>query len=326
MLPNRIHWMDSLRGLAMLIVILYHSTYGVQLALDGMHPVFERINGALGPYRMPALFLLSGMLVERSLAKGAGRYVSGKLRHIAWPYLIWMVITEFSRDGRFSGADLLRDLGPFEPTLWFLWYLLAFYLFHLLVHRVHPAALALAAIGLSLIFATGQPMKLAYMYAFFAVGVLVGRHLDRFDALVRRPATAIALLLPVGYVTWVSAVHGGVRFEPLLAPWVLCGVVGLAWICAFAERWRRVSAPLEFVGRHSIVFYLVQWPLILFLVRIEALREIDRSVVLVPLVAVATVVVATIVALLSQRFAVVSALFAFPVLERRAAERERVPV
>lgn len=319
-MKNRIHWMDALRGLAMLIVILYHATNAVRMSIGDVHVIFTAFNNAIGPFRMPALFLLSGMLVERSLAKGTGRYVAGKLKHVAWPYLIWVFITELGRDGNIQLKDLLRDLGPFEPSLWFLWYLFAFYMLHLLLQRVHPAVLAFVAMGVSMVIPDVFDLpRLSYMYAFFALGVLVGRHLEWFDRLVRSSLTPLALLLPVAYVAWVSMSQGGVRYQPLMAPWVLGGIVLLVCLCAFGERWAWFSRPLEFVGRHSIVFYLVQWPLILFLARLDITQEIHRTFILVPAIFMITVLFATVVSLVGDRSRIVNAFFVFPELRRRAS-------
>lgn len=85
--------MDLIRGAAVLAVIAWHAfavptDYGVRMP-EWVHDVFE----ATSPVRLPVLFLLSGMLLPAAVRKGPAEYLEGKLRHVVWPFAVWVVIT-----------------------------------------------------------------------------------------------------------------------------------------------------------------------------------------------------------------------------------------
>src|SRR6478735_4086004 len=101
---DRLHWMDLLRGCAVLLVIAFHaSTYPIEFGME-VPDVLVTINVALTPFRLPTLLVLSGMLLPRALEKPLGRYYAGKARNILWPYLVWTVL-----EGLVVGASLLAD-------------------------------------------------------------------------------------------------------------------------------------------------------------------------------------------------------------------------
>lgn len=127
----RHQWMDGLRGLAVVAVVLFHA----ELA-GGPLPWLSELNLALEPYRMPLLMVLSGLLLERSLAKGARRHVDGKVRLILWPYLVWATLDMVN-----VVAHRLAAGEPVEsiPVGWlvhnpssYLWFLSYLFCFHLL--------------------------------------------------------------------------------------------------------------------------------------------------------------------------------------------------
>src|SRR5690606_3028309 len=60
---RRITWMDVLRGLAILLVILHHTTQIVAYRVDEVPEFFAFISAFFAPYRMPMLMFLSGLLV-----------------------------------------------------------------------------------------------------------------------------------------------------------------------------------------------------------------------------------------------------------------------
>ncbi|HSV40260.1 MAG TPA: acyltransferase family protein, partial [Nocardioidaceae bacterium] len=85
-------WMDSLRGLAIVLVVVFHADLEVAGATGSQLGVVHDVCELLGPVRMPLLMFLSGMLLTRSLAKGPRTYVVGKLEQIAWPYVVWSLL------------------------------------------------------------------------------------------------------------------------------------------------------------------------------------------------------------------------------------------
>src|SRR5690606_791284 len=89
---RRLDWMDFLRGLSILLVVLHHSTQIVSERVDELPEVFVFISNFFAPYRMPMLMFLSGLLVAGSLQRPAGEYLWGKVRRILWPIIVWTLI------------------------------------------------------------------------------------------------------------------------------------------------------------------------------------------------------------------------------------------
>lgn len=63
-------WMDQLRGLAVVLVVILHT----HLWFDSPLGVWQ-FNHMLGGYRLGALFFASGLLLDPSLRKGVVKYV-----------------------------------------------------------------------------------------------------------------------------------------------------------------------------------------------------------------------------------------------------------
>jgi len=82
-------WMDSLRGAAIIAVVVMHAELEATTATGVTLPAVHLVDALLGPVRMPLLVLLSGMLLPVSLAKGPWSHVRRKLAGIGWPYVVW---------------------------------------------------------------------------------------------------------------------------------------------------------------------------------------------------------------------------------------------
>ncbi|UOW01167.1 acyltransferase [Agrococcus sp. SCSIO52902] len=265
---ERLLWMDGLRGLAILLIALLHATEMLRSIGLEPHIAVDVFNTVASPFRIPLLMTLSGMLLGGSLSKGAGRYVSGKLRAIAWPYAVWLVILLLVFPS--LGPDiLLRGLWAPNTYLWYLHTLLIAYLVALALRRVPDwismvGALLLAAavtlLPMPEVVATMKLERTFLMLAFFFAGHLLMQHLPTALPLLRHPISIVVGLLCTGSVVVASlqpgsAVSNDVTFAvPLLASLA----VGLALLSLLP--WRDpVSRWLRWVGRHSIVYYVTHW-------------------------------------------------------------------
>ncbi|KAA6430839.1 acyltransferase [Agrococcus sediminis] len=265
---ERLLWMDGLRGLAILLIVLLHATEMLRSIGLQPHIAVDVFNTVASPFRIPLLMTLSGMLLGGSLSKSAGRYVSGKLRAIAWPYAVWLVIVLLVFPS--LGPDILvRGLWAPNTYLWYLHTLLIAYLVALALRRVPDwismvGALLLAAAVTLLpmpdLVATMKLERTFLMLAFFFAGHLLMQHLPTALPLLRHPISIVIGLVCTGSVVVASlqpgsAVSNDVTFAvPLLASLA----VGLALLSLLP--WRDpVSRWLRWVGRHSIVYYVTHW-------------------------------------------------------------------
>lgn len=89
---NRWPWVDYDKGISIILVGYGHcigslNGYGIDLSA---YPFFNYINVFLYGFRMPLFFIISGMLVNRSLTrKGLKEYIVNRSNNILYPLLIW---------------------------------------------------------------------------------------------------------------------------------------------------------------------------------------------------------------------------------------------
>lgn len=273
MAPQRHVWMDAVRGMAILLVVLYHAD--ALMVEHGLEPPrgLHLFNEAMSPYRMPLLVYLSGSLLQRSLSKPWKVFALGKLRNIGWPYVVWSLVTLAVTTGLTVRA--LIGIVVIPPTfLWFLWFLMAFYAIGWVCHRLQldPLLVAMGALVASAFLPEfARASRFAFLLAFFMLGhAVVSR---RIDPQLSRGARHVIVLVCIAGVALVSTLEVldtvEVRYDPVFAfgPVALVVLVQLASPLYATSRWLR---PLEYVGRSSMVFYVSHYP-----IQSLVLREID---------------------------------------------------
>ena len=263
MASDRIEWLDFLRGVSVGFVILYHASV-VAFVTEGFGTTAASfVNGAAAPFRMPAMAFLSGLLVPRSLRKGNRRFVGGKLRRIAHPYVLWSFIMIALWTGplglvEFRPAmvlDIARE--PFDH-LWYLYLLLGCYLLALATQRIRPLFLVIAAtaglvipVGLS-----GQHLSFVYLTAFFMMGVEVATHPDQWSTwFSSRGASVLAVACGAAALLTPWWLPGSTEVSVALIPLMSVVLVG-TWSLLSSGRFRVSSPVVEGLGRNSMVYYV----------------------------------------------------------------------
>ncbi|WP_290438797.1 acyltransferase family protein [Cellulosimicrobium cellulans] len=315
---------DILRGVAVLLVVLDHASGLVATNTTGMPSAVGILNDAAGPFRMATLMFLSGMLVPRSLEKRPSAYVRGKLRHVAWPYLVWsavvlglLTVTAGLTGDGVPGETVLRVFYDPPTYLWFLGYLLVYYLVALVVPVRAHAVLAGAALAVAALPVPGDAGRLAYLAAFFFLGSVVFCHRERWRRRPPRRGVLVVAVLAAGAAAVASTAGHEVRYDPLWSPAVVGGVVaGVAAATTLAPTGR--TRAVEALGRSSVVYYVTHWVVALVAVHVllrSGFREPTTLLVVTVALALATGWAAD---RLRARSRLVSALFAFPELGRAA--------
>lgn len=319
MKADRQRWMDLLRGLAMFMVIVLHATLVIELFGKTAWPPFMAFSDLFAPFRMPLLVFLSGLLLDPSLKKGWGRYLEGKARRIAYPYLLWTLLY----------SQTIYD-GPDDHTLWigasYLWYilfLLVYYCLALVTGKVPPLLIASGALVLSAFMPEGSKYYerfLDLMGMFF-----LGHAAIRFPVLLERftSRTWALAALPVAVGLSLLSLGGfDIRYKAEL---ILPTLAGIAACIHFSRKLagRPWTRPLEYMGEHSLIFYLIHYPLI-YLIMYICLRQGMESVPLISLVALVVAIPACFLAArLYQKSACFALLFEFPPLLRRVRRQSR---
>lgn len=143
---SRIEWVDTGRGIAIVLVALFHSTnwiIGVGVNVE----YWRTINEVLSSLRMPLFFTLSGLFAAKWLQAGWGQLWAVKVRLFLWVFLLWEVIgsAAFTLGMTMTGQRVgLRDIliglvvSPVMPRfeLWFIWALALLFLFAKAIRRI----------------------------------------------------------------------------------------------------------------------------------------------------------------------------------------------
>lgn len=255
---TRMRWMDVLRGAAIGLVILAHSAYILERFEWGHTPGWLiAANELFGPYRMPMLMLLSGMLVPAALRKSWPAYLDGKIRKIAWPYLVWLAVWCLA----FPAYGSLLNLDSWMTAyVWFLLYLFAYYLLALVTVRV-PTWLLVLVPWVIAIFPEGRfQRRFFFLMGFFFLGKLVAEHRDVLTRVLASRWSWAAVVVAGGW-GFVSALIDPRSSWGALAPLSAVGVLAAIKLAQLVDD-RAWTAPLQYVGRHSLVFYATHFPVI----------------------------------------------------------------
>ncbi len=297
----------------MLLVVVFHANFFVtQYGGLERSPWVQGFNTALAPLRIPMLLLLSGMLLPASLAKGRSRYLSGKLRNVAWPYAVWVLLWGALSWPVYS----LVGFALGGSYLWFMLYLLVFYLVAWPLRRVPPQWLVLGAAAASAVASVvsggreADPFSAERWLYLFAV-FMAGHLLTRRAALTRWLLTSPwALVLAVVLVVVHRALGLGLDYGTGSAPLFVAGAVVVLRL-ARASAGARVLGPVRFVGRNSIVYYLVHYPVLAAVASAAAVVGATSAEALLAVLLVVTLLLCTLLAR-ARHLPVVSWLFQAP--------------
>ncbi len=216
---NRISWLDSARGLGIILVVIGHALGGlIDSPLGDGQEMFRHAFFAIYTFHMPLFFLLSGLLVTQRLERGAGAFARGLLPTIVWPYFLWSVI-QYSLI--FALGNLVNSPAQsYWPTILALpwnavsqfWFLYALFWLHVLAMVLIPrigregfVLLALALKAVVLVVALPVAVKLVGNHVlFYAIGVwLAPQGIEAL--LLHRRLLVRALVIPLVAVLLIAA-------------------------------------------------------------------------------------------------------------------------
>jgi Acyltransferase family len=306
-------WIDVLRGEATLLVIGFHAT-GLMRYSDAPAPTsLVALNDLAEPYWMPTLSFVSGMLADQSMDRQPGDYYAGKVRTILYPFALWTAVHGVVfRVPRTRGSVLRLASGG--TYLFFLPFLFAFNGGSYPLRRVDPVLLAGGALAATAVLPSRLPKvpsrfteRLPYLFAMFTLGRLAGRHPQTWRRLQARVPTALSATTT--FAVALAAQRGkrvSYRWEWAWAP--AAAMVAFSRGAQVIEG-RIPGRALGFVGRNSVIYYTMHFPVAYGAIRYAKKRDDRNGRRVFAQALVASLAIPTVFALASRRSALVSRLF-----------------
>lgn len=285
-------WADVAKGLCIALVVLHHVTskhLHVVMADDSVVLImWQGLDQALKPLRMPLFFLISGTFAASALDRPWSAVLGPRVVSSYWLYVVWLSIQAplFLLVATRIGTHRVNDVGEWTLNLvlagtglWYLYGLAVYFVVAKLLAGlprlpVLAAAAALSAAASWIPTHGVNRFSLLQCLVYFLVGAYAPALLGR----LRRGSLPVVLAGAAGYGLLAAALHhlGAPRslFLLLLAP----VVVWLGVQAAMAlERGPRAGPGLASLGRHTLPVYVLHMPL-LGLVHELAVGRLDLPV------------------------------------------------
>ena len=263
----RIEWVDFAKGICIILVVMMHSTLGVEKAAGQVGYLSAFIEWAR-PFRMPDFFLISGLFLARRIDDSWKDYADKKVVHFAYFYVLWMTLQLLTKSyGLISAGGPLNLLGEYalgfiEPfgTLWFIYILALFFIVTKLTRKLPPLLIFVAAAALEIApVHTGWLVidEFAARFVYFFAGYwLAPKIFAATDILWTRHIAALLAMLYIWAMGHTLLVGSGLSHAPVISLMLgfsgACAVVILAIVLARSGK----AAWLCSCGANSIVIYL----------------------------------------------------------------------
>jgi uncharacterized membrane protein YcfT len=263
---DRIDWVDYAKGFCIVMVVMMHSTLGVEAAL-GRQGWLHAVVAFAKPFRMPDFFLISGLFLARVIDRDWRTYADRKVVHFAYFYVLWVTIQfavkapGLASEQGWAAVGVLYLESFIQPfgTLWFIYLLPIFFVVAKLTRGVSPLLVWLIAAALEIApIETGSVIidEFAARFVYFYTGYILAPHVFDLAAHVqRRPELALCGLAIWGLVNTLFVVHGLADLPFISLPLGLLGAGAVVAVSALMAK-SDVFTPLRYCGRNSIVIYL----------------------------------------------------------------------
>jgi len=263
---NRVGVADSVKGLAIILVVFGHVAQGAEHRGWWSGPSFGEVDAFIYAFHMPAFFFVAGLFFGQSLeSRGLRRFLVDKFKTVLYPYLVFLVpgclaaAIGVEASGRHPLIQYALDATTGRAS-WFLYSLFLVLVLAALLRKVPVVWKLLGAAALSWLWRdTGaQGLDGAFHEAVFLfAGELVGSRnlvlLARMGRLIAG-ATALALFSAVFVVTKALG-----PLQPASPAFVSCGLLGTAGLFMTAQASSRspVDRWLQWIGVASLSVFLL---------------------------------------------------------------------
>lgn len=266
-------WVDSAKGLGIILVVYGHVERGLSSAgLFKDAALFRLVDSIIYSFHMPLFFFLSGLFFYSSLLKrGRTGLVLNKVDSILYPYVLWSLIQgsvevglSHYTNGNTTVSEVLSLAWHPRAQFWFLYALfLVFALCSLVYAHVRRSYFFPVLLVFACLYVADQllPQSLILEYllknsVFFAFGIWFNEIKSSIDTRRHVLAPLLGLLFCLGqylfHFTWGHTYTDGGWPSLMLADLSIFFVVTLA-MCLGTARFRW----LQFLGASSMTIYLM---------------------------------------------------------------------
>lgn len=264
---DRVAWVDYAKGFCIIMVVMMHSTLGVEKAAETTGWM-NYVVAFAKPFRMPDFFMIAGLFLARVIDRDWRTYLDKKVVHFGYFYVLWLTIQfAFKMPDIAAGggavevlrAYLVAFIDPFG-TIWFIYLLPIFFVVVKATKNIVPWWLIwLIGAGLQMSnLNTGWtiPDEFALRFIYFYSGYIFAPAIFRFAATVLRHGWAAFAYLGVWGAVEAYAVFNGYSELPGIG--LALGFVGAIAVVTLSTILSKSDwmAPVRYCGRNSIVIYL----------------------------------------------------------------------
>ena len=263
---DRVAWVDYAKGFCIVMVVMMHSTLGVEEAA-GAGSFMGAVVAFAKPFRMPDFFLISGLFLARVIDRKWHDYLDRKVVHFAYFYALWVTIQfafkapQFAHEQGWAGVAEAYALSFVQPfgTLWFIYLLPIFFVVTKATRTVPQALIWLIAALLQVAHVETGAMvidEFCSRFVYFYSGYVLAPYVFDLAARVVENRREATLLLLAWAVFEGMMVYEGVSALPVVG--LFLGFLGAAAVVTVStllstSGWAR---PLRHAGQNSIVVYL----------------------------------------------------------------------
>ena len=262
---SRAAWADFAKGLTIILVVMMHSTLGVELALGKSAFMGDLVTFARS-FRMPLFFAISGLFAAAAINRSWLKFADAKLIHFAYFYVLWSVLQigvrlALSGHGQHEISWHQFALIPVSPfgTIWFIYILPLFFLVARFT-RALPPLLVFAGAAVISLFSTQSGWIVAdastkYL-VFFLAGLYAGPWIKALAAWSKDKLLGVAgLSLAFAAANLQVMAWDRVEHPAFALVMGLLGIVTLVAISGLVGH-AKVLAPVRYCGQNSLAIYV----------------------------------------------------------------------
>ena len=273
-------WADGLKGLLIVLVVLWHVVMKTYLQIDWQLGMPIPGGWGLGadliwPFLMPLFLLVSGYFAANAYERPWSMVFRSRVLRFLYLYLLWTLIhmaalwafPDFPTLVPRSLAGFVEAITISPPNTWYLYALAIYFLVAKGLRRVPAWAVIGGAAVLSVIVSAGlvevvsNRGSLLYNFLFFLVGLHLAPQIRR---LVAHSTPTAAVSAVVVYVLAFTAMRITATEE---APgvWLVVSLIGVTMgvlVAPFLVRLPAIGTGLVWLGSRTLAIYVLHMPLL----------------------------------------------------------------